>query len=384
MLSVLCWVGSLPLSLALYPCGREQLPTPLWGRIEDGVKRLPQFTVWRNFLEEHPRQDSRPLGQVKDPVQKYILRRLLLFLPVLLGLTILVFLATRVLPGDATISTSALEGGGLTEADTRSLLASWGLDRPVYVQYGMWLQDLFQGDLGTSWTTGRSVKSLLWSRVPATLNLVVFAMILAVIIGIPLGMISAYNRNTPLDYSTRILAILGLAIPNFWFGVMIIIALVLAFNWTPPLEYIDFLDDPIGNLEKMSLPAFVLGYTLAALIARMTRTAILEVLREDYVRTSYAKGLKGSTIATRHVFRNAALPVITVVGVYLASTVGGVVVVEKVFNIQGLGSLLVQAVQERDFPILQGELLLVGLLVSVVNLAIDLSYAFIDPRIRYE
>ena len=317
-------------------------------------------------------------------MQKYILRRLLLFLPVLLGLTILVFLATRVLPGDATISTSALEGGGLTEADTRSLLASWGLDRPVYVQYGMWLQDLFQGDLGTSWTTGRSVKSLLWSRVPATLNLVVFAMILAVIIGIPLGMISAYNRNTPLDYSTRILAILGLAIPNFWFGVMIIIALVLAFNWTPPLEYIDFLDDPIGNLEKMSLPAFVLGYTLAALIARMTRTAILEVLREDYVRTSYAKGLKGSTIATRHVFRNAALPVITVVGVYLASTVGGVVVVEKVFNIQGLGSLLVQAVQERDFPILQGELLLVGLLVSVVNLAIDLSYAFIDPRIRYE
>ena len=317
-------------------------------------------------------------------MRKYLLRRLLLFVPVLVGLTILVFASTRVLPGDAAIARAADEGGGLTDEQVESLRADWGLDRPVFVQYGLWLQDLVQGDLGTSWTTGRPVTSLLWSRVPATLNLFVFAMTIAVIIGIPLGMISAYNRNTPLDYSSRIVAILGLAIPNFWFGVMVIIAFVLAFNWTPPLQYINFLDDPLGNLEKMVLPSFVLGYTLAALIARMTRTATLEVLREDYVRTSYAKGLKGSTIATRHVFRNAALPVITVVGVYLASTVGGVVVVEKVFNIQGMGALLVQAVSERDFPILQAELLLVGLLVSVVNLTIDLSYAFIDPRIRYE
>ena len=316
-------------------------------------------------------------------MRAYILRRIALLVPVLLGISILVFAFTRVLPGDAAITRAALEGGRLTEEEVTALREHWGLDKGVHVQYVEWLEDIAQGDLGTSWTAGRSVSSLVWSRIPATANLVVFSMFFALILGIPLGIVSAYRRNTPLDYASRIVSILGLAIPNFWLGVMLVIALVLAFNWTPPLEYIHFFSDPVGNLEKMVLPSFVLGYTLAALIARMTRTAILEVQREDYVRTAYAKGLKSAVIARRHVFRNAALPVITVVGVYLALMMGGVVVIEKVFNIQGLGSLLVQAVADRDYPIVQAELLLVGLLVSIVNLVIDLAYGLIDPRIRY-
>ena len=316
-------------------------------------------------------------------MRAYILRRIALLVPVLLGISILVFAFTRVLPGDAALTRAALEGGRLTEQEVTALREHWGLDRGVHVQYVQWLGDVAQGDLGTSWTAGRSVSSLVWSRIPATANLVVFSMFFALILGIPLGIVSAYRRNTPVDYAARIVSILGLAIPNFWLGVMLVIALVLAFNWTPPLEYINFFSDPLGNLEKMVLPSFVLGYTLAALIARMTRTAILEVQREDYVRTAYAKGLRSAVIARRHVFRNAALPVITVVGVYLALMMGGVVVIEKVFNIQGLGSLLVQAVADRDYPIVQAELLLVGLLVSIVNLAIDLAYGLIDPRIRY-
>ncbi len=316
-------------------------------------------------------------------MRAYILRRIALLVPVLLGISILVFAFTRVLPGDAAITRAALEGGRLTEEEVTALREHWGLDKGIHVQYLQWFGDVAQGDLGTSWTAGRSVSSLVWSRIPATANLVVFSMFFALILGIPLGIVSAYRRNTPLDYMSRIVSILGLAIPNFWLGVMLVIALVLAFNWTPPLEYINFFSDPLGNLEKMVLPSFVLGYTLAALIARMTRTAILEVQREDYVRTAYAKGLRSAVIARRHVFRNAALPVITVVGVYLALMMGGVVVIEKVFNIQGLGSLLVQAVADRDYPIVQAELLLVGLLVSIVNLAIDLAYGLIDPRIRY-
>jgi len=299
------------------------------------------------------------------------------------GITLLVFLFTRVLPGDVALSQAALEGGRVTQQDLEALRAHWGLDQPIYIQYGRWLKDIGQGDLGQSWSAGRPVSDILQSRVEATLNLVIFSMTIALLIGIPLGIISAYKRNTPIDYAARIISIAGIAIPGFWLGLVLILGFTWAVEWTPPLGYIRFFDDPLGNLEKMILPSFVLGYGLAALIARMTRTAILEVFREDYVRTARAKGLSELIIARRHIFRNAALPIITVVGVYLALMSGGVVVIEKVFNIQGLGALLVQAVGVRDYPIVQAELLLTGVTVSVINLGVDLAYGLIDPRIRY-
>ncbi len=316
-------------------------------------------------------------------MRRYVIRRLLLVVPVLMGITLLVFIFTRVLPGDAALAQAALEGGRVTQEDLKALHAHWGLDQPIHEQYGRWLKDLGQGNLGNSWSAGRPVSDILQSRIEATLNLVVFSMTIALLIGIPLGIISAYKRNTPADYVARIISIAGIAIPSFWLGLVLILGLTWALDWSPPLAYVRFFDNPLGNLEKMILPSFILGYGLAALIARMTRTAILEVLREDYVRTARAKGLSESIIARRHIFRNAALPIITVVGVYLALMSGGVVVIEKVFNIQGLGSLLVQAVGVRDYPIVQAMLLLTGAVVSVVNLCVDLAYGLIDPRIRY-
>lgn len=313
----------------------------------------------------------------------YIAKRLLLLLPVLFGISVLVFVLIRVMPGDAALMSLAREGGRITDEQLAALRSYWALDRPLYEQYVLWLRDALRFDFGNSWSTGRSVTSLILARITPTMNLALLSFVIALLIGVPLGIVSAYRKDTWIDYVARTVALVGLAIPGFWLGILIILALLLVFHWTPPVQYTSPLEDPLLNMQKMIWPAFSLGYILAAFIARMTRSTVLEILGQEYVRTARSKGLRETSVAIRHVLRNASLPVITVAGVYLAVLLGGVVVIEQVFTLQGLGTLLVIALETRDLPVIQAWLLLMGLFVALINLLTDVVYAWVDPRIKY-
>ena len=319
-------------------------------------------------------------------MRKYLAERLLIAIPTVLGVTIVIFVAMRVLPGDPLAMISG-EGGGsyvLSQEQLAAARASLGLDLPYYVQYLDWMRDVVRGDMGKSFWRGEPIRELIARRGPITAQIALMAVVLSWLIGLPVGLIGAIWRNSVTDYVFRLVIILFMAIPSFWVGLMIVLSLVLAFTWRPPLTIVYLWDDPLRNLQMTAGPALAMGIALAATMARITRSSVLEVLGEDYVRTARAKGMAERIVVYRHVLLNAMLPILTVSGTALGALLGGSVAVERAFGVPGLGLALVFAIAERDWMLIQNLVLLYGVIFVLVNLAVDLSYGLFDPRVRYQ
>ena len=317
-------------------------------------------------------------------MRTYLAKRLLLIVPTLLGAAALVFLIMRVIPGDVTLL--IFGGDQASQVDPKQLAAMrhrLGLDQPLWVQFGSWLWGVLRFDFGTSLWTGRPVIEELLVRLPLSLELAVLATIVSVLLAIPFGMLAAVRQDSWVDYVIRVVSIGGLAIPSFWVGILIILLLVIFFGWGPPLEFTPPWINPWANFQQMIWPVLTVGYRYAAVTTRMTRSTVLEVMREDYIRTAWAKGLRERAIVFRHAMKNAMLPVVTLIGTEFAFLIGGLVVTETVFTLNGVGRFVVDAVAHRDYPVVQALVFLIALSFVVVNLLIDLTYAWFDPRIRY-
>ena len=319
-------------------------------------------------------------------MSKYILNRLLIAIPTIIGVTVLIFLAMRVIPGDPLqLIISETEGVYvLSTEELQDRRASLGLDKSYPIQYLDWMRQVLNGDMGSSFWNKEPISGMILRRGPISAQIAIMAVVLSWLVGVPLGMLSAMWRNSLLDHLSRVGITVFIAVPSFWLGLLIILFTVLVFTWRPPITIIQVWEDPIGNLSMTLLPSLALGLGLSAATARMARSAALEVLFEDYIRTAQAKGLTRNTRVWRHVFKNAMLPVVTTTGLALGGLLGGAVAVEKAFAVPGLGNLLVQGMTERDWMMIQNLVLLYGLIYVIINLVIDLSYAFLDPRIRYE
>jgi peptide/nickel transport system permease protein len=318
-------------------------------------------------------------------MRTYILKRLLLMVPTLLGVATIVFLIMRVIPGDvALLILGGDDGGG--QLDPKALAAvrqQLGLDQPLIVQFGSWLWGVLQFDFGKSLWTGQPIIHELAIRLPLSLQLALMATFVSVLIAIPLGTLAAVRQDTWVDYAVRVVSIGGLAIPSFWIGILCILFLVVYFGWGPPLEFTPPWVDPWVNLQMMVWPVVTVGYRYAAVTTRMTRSTVLEVLREDYIRTAWAKGLRERAVVVRHALKNSMLPVITLIGTEFAFLIGGLVVTETVFTLNGIGRFVVEAVAHRDYPVVQALVFLIAFSFVMVNLLVDLTYAWFDPRIRY-
>jgi peptide/nickel transport system permease protein len=315
-------------------------------------------------------------------VTRYLLVRLYSMAITLLGLTVLVFLMLRLIPG--TVVEQMIGADAIASpAMVAELKRFFGLDQPWYVQYGRWLGQLARGDLGTSWRTGKPVLALIAERLPVTLELTLFSVGFALVLGVAAGIVSAVRRDQPVDNVTRVGTLLGLSVPVFWQGTMLILFFSLYLRWMPPVVWVDFWADPRRNLTIMLLPALCLGTASAANIARTTRACMLDVLGSDYIRTAAAKGLAGRLVVLKHAFRNALIPVVTVVGLQIGLLLGGTVVVEEVFTLPGVGRLVLWSIYQRDYPLTQSTILFIAVLFMAVNLAVDLLYSYLDPRIRY-
>ena len=315
---------------------------------------------------------------------QYILRRLLLFVPTLVLVTGMIFTIMRVVPGDvAKLIVTAGGEGRFNERAYREVRQQLKLDRPIPVQYLYWVGGALRGDFGKSYWSKTSVRDELTERLPVTLELALAAPVLALLLGVPLGVISAVRQNTPLDYAARFVSITGLSVPHFWLGIVLVLVLANYFDWVVPIRYAEIWQDPWQNVQQMVWPVLVFATTFTALLARVTRSAMLEVLRSDYIRTARAKGLRGFAVVTRHGLRNALLPIITIFGAQLGSLISGAVVTERIFNVPGMGRYFVESVFVRDFPVVQATVLLIAVAYLVVNLAVDMTYAWLDPRIRY-
>lgn len=316
-------------------------------------------------------------------MRDYLIRRLLLIVPTLFGALTLIFFIMNILPGDVALMILGEETGQGSAADLARLRAQLGLDRPLYVQYFSWLWGVLQLDFGTSLWTGVPVFTEIWVRLPVTLTLIVFSICLSMVLAIPIGIVAALKQDSWIDYGLRVFTISGLSIPSFWFGLMVVLFLLLVFSWFPPLNYAVIYSDPWVSLQQLFMPALVLGYRQAAVSARMMRSSMLEVLREDFVRTARSKGLRERIVVYIHALKNAALPVITIFGVEAVVLFSGAVIIETIFNVPGVGTLIVDAMGRRDVPLVQGVVLIIVIFVLVVNLLVDLVYAWLDPRIRY-
>lgn len=312
---------------------------------------------------------------------RYTLNRILMMIPTLLGVAILVFFMLRMMPGDPL--TMIFEGANVSKEVVEAERARLGLDRPIYIQFAKWLGSALQGDFGYSIWTGKPVLYEIGIRLELSLQVAVMATILAVLLALPLGTISAIFKDTWIDHLIRVFSIAGLAVPSFWLGMIIILLLLTWFAWIPPLTFTHFFEDPKANLLQLIWPALAVGYRYSAVSTRMMRSSILEVLQEDYIRTARAKGVYERLVISRHALRNALLPVITVIGLEFAFLIGGLVVTEQVFNLNGIGKLFVQAIARGDYTLLQALVLLVSVVFVLVNFVIDMLYAVFDPRIRY-
>lgn len=307
-------------------------------------------------------------------------------IPTIVGITVLIFVAMRVLPGDP-LSMITSEGGGqytLSEEELEAARESLGLNRPLYIQYLSWMGDVVRGDLGYSFWGDTPIRETALRRGAISLEIAILAVIFSWVIGIPLGLLSATRRNSWVDHALRVLMTLLMAIPSFWIGLTVVLFLVLNFNWRPSLTIIQLWEDPVGNLQMVIGPALALGVGIAAGLARLTRSAVLESLHEDYVRTARAKGVHERSVIVRHVLKNALLPIITATGATMGALLGGAVATETAFGVPGLGNWLVQALVTRDWMVIQNLVLIYAVIFVVINLAVDLSYARIDPRIRYQ
>jgi peptide/nickel transport system permease protein len=315
---------------------------------------------------------------------RYLAKRFLLMIPTLLGVAVLVFVLLRVLPGDVVEMRFA---SGQNQFVDQKLLASerakLGLDKPFWRQFVDYLAGLLRLDLGRSMWTGSPITEEIKLRFALSLQLALMATVVATVLAIPLGIVAALRQDTWVDYSVRVFSIAGLAMPSFWLGILLILTLLVVFKWLPPMVYTPLWVNPWQNLAQLIWPAVAVGYRYSAVATRMTRSAMLEVLREDYIRTARAKGLFQKLILSRHAFKNALLPVLTVIALEFAFLLGGLVVTEQVFNLNGLGLLFVQAIAHRDYTLTQALVLLVAATFIVVNFFVDLAFAWIDPRIRY-
>lgn len=315
-------------------------------------------------------------------MRRYALIRTLSILPTLLGVTVAVFLLIRLIPGTIVDQMIGTEGT-YSEQTVRALRAFFGLDAPIHVQYGRWLSAVIRGDLGTSWRTGLPVLQMILSRLEVTAELTLGSMLVALVVGVPLGILSARRENTGLDHAVRVASLFSLSIPVFWQATMLILAASLWFRWAPPVDFVSLWVDPIGNLAIMALPSLALGTAVAAVFMRMTRSSLLEVMREGYIRTARAKGVSEPGVVWGHALKNSLIPLITVAGVQLGYLLGGAVVTEEVFTLPGVGRLILWAVFQRDYPLVQGTILFISALFMVSNLVVDLVYGAVDPRIRY-
>ena len=335
-------------------------------------------------------------------MRAYVIRRLLLVIPTLFILTIIVFLSVRFIPGDVIdkLEAQIQRSQPAMTIDREAVERMLGLDVPVYVQYGRWIgvlptpdwvtgeshfNGLLQGNLGHSMVRGKvAVDELIIGRLPVTIELGLMSIVIGLVIALPVGIYSAVRQDTAADYLGRSVAIIGLATPNFWLGMMVMIFPAIWWGWTPPLKLIPFTEDPLGNLGMFLIPSLIVGTATAASTMRMTRTMMLEVLRQDYIRTSWSKGLKERVVVLRHALKNALIPVVTLIGMELPIVVGGAVIMENIFNLPGLGQLMVNALIARDYPLISGINLVFATAVVGINLLIDLIYAFLDPRVRYK
>ena len=321
-------------------------------------------------------------------MRTYIIRRVLLVIPTLFVVSIIVFGMIRLIPGsvvDAMLVAPMGEMSNFNEEQARAAIeAKLGLDVPILVQYGRWIRDLFlHGDLGESMWSGQPVTEQLIDRFPVSIELGVLAVLIGLLISVPIGVYSAIRQDTAGDYIARSFAIGMVTIPHFWIGIMVMVLPAVYFNWTPSMVYIPLREDPLGHLQMFLIPAAILGMLLAGATMRMTRTMMLEVLRQDYMRTAWAKGLKERQVVIRHGLKNALIPVVTLIGLQVPILIGGSIVLEQIFNLPGIGRLTVSVISNRDYPVLSGINLVIAAGILFFNLAVDLTYAWLDPRIKY-
>ena len=313
-------------------------------------------------------------------MRTYILRRLLLMIPVLILISFAVTMLTRLVPGDP--ATLAL-GQTATPEDIAKFNEAYHLSDPIPLQYLRWWGDLLRGNLGSSVVHRTTVTAELQNRLPSTFEILIFAVTLTILIGVPFGVFSALKQNTPVDYAIRLFSIGGLSIPGFWLGTLFLLLPAIWFDYLPPIGKIKFSEDPLRNLEQYILPSLTLAIGSSAGVMRLTRSSVLEVMRNDYVRTAYAKGLQQRIVVIRHVLKNALIPVVTVLGLQVAGLMGGAVITETIFNLPGVGLLFIDSIFKRDYPVIQGLVFFLAVVFVFMNLLVDLSYAWLDPRIRY-
>ncbi len=316
---------------------------------------------------------------------RYIVQRLIAMIPTLIGVTLLVFIAIRLVPGDAIVTMLGTEAGMLTERQRAALEAYFGLDKPAVEQYFSWMGDMLRGDLGFSVRHGKPVLDLIIQRFPVTAELAVVSLVIALSIGITLGTLSAVMHNSLVDLFGRFFSLIGLAAPNFLIATLLIYVLSVYFGILPNAgDYVDFSENPTKNLQQIFFPALTLGFSFSASVMRTTRSAMLEVLGEDYIRTARAKGLRSWTVLFRHALRNAIIPVVTLAGVELGYLLGGAVIIENIFALPGLGRLAFTAISQRDYALIQGTTLFIAVNFVLINLIVDLIYSMVDPRITYD
>ena len=317
-------------------------------------------------------------------MRTYITQRVLALIPTLFFASLIVFVTVRLIPGDVIdlmLSQNDISAGKMSR---QALEAALGLDQPIFTQYLHWIGGiLFDGDLGNSLWHHTPVMQEIMQRLPITFELGLLAMLVALTLAIPIGVNSAVRQDTAADYSVRSFSILMLAVPSFWLGTLVVVFPSIWWGWSPGIQFVRFTQDPMRNLDQMIVPAVILGFGLSALTMRLTRTMMLEVLRQDYIRTARAKGLSGRSVVMRHALRNAMIPVVTLIGLQAPVLIGGAVIIEQIFVIPGMGLLLLEAVSQRDYPIITGVFLIVGLAVVTINLLVDLSYGLLDPKVRY-
>ncbi len=312
-------------------------------------------------------------------MRRYLIGRVAVMLPAIVLTSVIVFVLIRAIPGDVV---TLMVADSKDEAEAQQLRERLGLDRSVPVQYAIWARNAVRGDLGRSLWTKNPVTEEIGRALPVTIELSLLAMVVALALALPAGLVSAFAKDRIVDHVVRSVSIAGLSIPAFWLGTLYIMLPAIWFRWTPPTDYVPFVEDPITNLKQFILPALAVGYYLSAITMRMLRSQTLDVLREDFIRTARAKGLDDRTVMTRHALRNALIPAISVVGTQTGALLGGVVIIEQIFLLPGLGRLTLWAIQVRDYPQLQANILVVVLLTMLVNLVTDLSYGWLDPRIR--
>ncbi len=313
----------------------------------------------------------------------YTIRRLLLILPTLLLVTIIVFTVIRLVPGDV-IELMASEQEFISGKGAEAIRHALGLDAPIFVQYWRWISGIVQGDFGTSLWTGEPVIEEITRRYPISFELGLLALVMGLLIALPIGVYSAIRQDSAGDYISRSFAILCITVPSFWLGTLVMVLPAIWWHWSPSMVYIPFISDPLGNLKMFIIPSAILGMGLSGTTMRMTRTMMLEVLRQDYIRTAWSKGLSERTIVIRHALKNALIPVVTIVGMQLPILIGGSVILENIFNLPGIGRLFLQVINNRDYTVLSGINLIMAFFVLVLNVVVDLTYAFLDPRIQYK